>query len=109
MRSRGPGEVGDGAGDACDPDIDGDGVTNDLDICASTPNGEVIDPSNGCSIAQLSPCEGPRGTSVNWKNHGKYMSSIAHAANAFLDLGLISEAEKDAIVSAAGQSTCGAK
>ena len=99
----------DGVGDVCDQDIDGDGVTNDLDVCASTPNGEVIDPSNGCSIAQLSPCEGPRGTSVNWKNHGKYVSSVAHTANAFLDQGLISEVEKDAIVSAAGKSTCGAK
>ncbi|MCJ7591561.1 MAG: hypothetical protein MUO51_09425 [Woeseiaceae bacterium] len=44
-----------------------------------------------------------------WKNHGKYVSSVAHAANEFVDRGLIFEAEKDAIVSGAGQSVCGAK
>ena len=100
---------GDGVGDACDPDIDDDGVTNDFDVCAATPIGEVIDPTNGCSIAQLSPCEGPRGTTVNWKNHGKYVSSVAHSTNEFVKQGLITESQKDAIMSAAGQSVCGEK
>lgn len=97
----------DAIGDACDADIDGDGVENDADICAATPFGAVVDPANGCSIAQLSPCQGPRGTDVPWRNHGKYVSSVAHSANSFLEQGLISEAEKDAIMSAAGESLCG--
>ncbi len=100
---------GDGVGDACDPDVDDDGVTNDFDVCATTPIGEVVDPTNGCSIAQLSPCEGPRGTTVNWKNHGKYVSSVAHSTNEFVKQGLITESQKDAIMSAAGQSVCGEK
>ena len=33
-----------------------------------------------------------------WKNHGKYVSCVAHAADDFLDLGLITPAEKDAIM-----------
>jgi len=98
---------GDGLGDACDPDIDGDGVPNGGDLCAATPADALVDPGNGCSIAQLCPCEGPRGTNQPWKNHGKYVSCVAHATGTFLDLGLITEEEKDALVSAAAQSDCG--
>lgn len=98
---------GDGIGDTCDPDIDGDGVGNGDDQCAATPAGEIVDSANGCSIAQLCPCDGPRGTTNSWKNHGKYVSCVAHAASDFLDQGLITDTEKDAIVSAAGQSDCG--
>jgi len=61
---------------------------------------EVVD-SVGCSIEQLCPCEG------SWKNHGKYVSCVDHEAERFFESGLISEEDKDAIVSAAGQSQCG--
>lgn len=100
---------GDGVGDSCDPDIDGDDVPNDSDVCADTSPGDVIDAGNGCSIEQLAPCDGPRGTSLPWKNHGKYMSAVAHAANEFLKKGLISETEKGAIMSNAAGSSCGGK
>ncbi len=99
---------GDGIGDACDADDDNDGVANDADHCPLTPPGALVDPS-GCSIAQLAPCEGPRGATEGWKNHGQYVSSVAKAAESFVALGLITEAEKDAIVSAAAQSSCGVK
>jgi len=97
----------DGIGDACDPDIDGDGVNNGADLCADTPLGEIVDPESGCSIAQLAPCEGPQGTTVSWRNHGKYVSRVAKTAESFVELGLITEAEKGAIVSAAANSSCG--
>ena len=100
---------GDDLGDACDPDIDGDGVANVSDMCAATPVDALVAPDNGCSIAQLCPCDGPRGTNQPWKNHGKYVSCNAHATGSFLDLGLITEAEKDAIVSEAAESACGSK
>lgn len=90
-------------------DTDRDGVANSADLCPSTPGGEVVDPSTGCSIAQLNPCEGPRGSTQPWKNHGQYVASVAESAESFLDQGLITEAEKDAIVRAAAKSTCGAK
>ncbi len=90
-------------------DEDADGVPNDLDSCAMTPLGDLVDPENGCSIAQLCPCDGPRGIEKLWKNHGEYVSCTAHATNTFVDRGLISQAEKGAIMSAAGQSSCGKK
>jgi hypothetical protein len=71
--------------------------------------GEVVDPGTGCSIAQLCPCEGPRGTTVPWKNHGQYVSCVAKSAEGSVVQGLITEAEKDAIVSAAAGSACGDK
>ena len=66
-----------------------------------------MNPANGCTLEQLVPCEGPRGSSKTWKNHGKYVSAVAHAAKEFADLGLISNEEKGAIVSAAAHSECG--
>jgi len=37
------------------------------------------------------------------------VSCVAHAANEFVDLGLITETEKGAMVSEAGASQCGRK
>jgi hypothetical protein len=45
----------------------------------------------------------------NWKNHGKYVSCVAHIAEYYLEMGLITEEEKDAIVSKAAQSDIGKK
>jgi Thrombospondin type 3 repeat/Beta-propeller repeat len=91
---------GDGAGNACDADLDGDGVIDATDACVPTQTGAVVN-ADGCSIADLVPCDSP------WKNHGAYVSTIIKTAKEFLDLGLITEAERDAIVSAAAQSQCG--
>jgi len=98
---------GDGAGDACDADDDGDGVLDADDACMPTPLGEVVD-ATGCSVGQFCPCEHPT-AGARWKNHGAYVSCVAHASEDFLAAGLISEAEKDAIVSMAGASECGQK
>jgi hypothetical protein len=97
---------GDSAGDACDPDLDGDGVTNDTDVCAFTLSG-VVDPVNGCAIVELCPCGGARGTTEPWKNHGQYVSCVAKSATNFVAQGLMTAAEKDALVSQAAQSACG--
>jgi Concanavalin A-like lectin/glucanases superfamily/Thrombospondin type 3 repeat len=93
---------GDGVGDACDADDDNDRVIDGADSCPDTLDGEVVNAS-GCAIAQLCPCENA------WKNHGAYVSCVAHAAEDFVADGLITEAEKDAIVAEAAQSTCGEK
>jgi hypothetical protein len=94
----------DGVGDACDTldDGDGDGVPDGADQCLDTGSGEVVD-GDGCSIAQLCPCENA------WRNHGAYVSCVSTAAENLLDLGLIDETEKGAIVSEAGASQCGKK
>jgi len=100
---------GDGMGDVCDTDIDGDGVLNSRDICPFTSIGEVVDPATGCSINQLCPCTGSRGTTTDWKNHGQYVSCVAKSSENFLLQGLISQAQKDVTVSSASGSTCGVK
>src|SRR5262249_27064169 len=93
-------------GIAFQQDSDHDGVTNNLDNCPGTPAGETVD-GNGCSVSQLCPCAGPFGTTEPWKNHGQFVSCVAHTAENFVGAGLITAAQKDALTSAAGQSSCG--
>jgi hypothetical protein len=88
-------------------DLDGDGVADVLDACPNTPLCSIVD-AQGCSIDQLAPCEGPASGGV-WKNHGQYTSAVARAADEFLAQGLITESEKEAIMTAAAQSPCGSK
>jgi hypothetical protein len=96
----------DGEGDACDAitvvDTDGDGVPDEEDECPLTIPGDLTG-ADGCSIADLCDCDAP------WKNHGAYVMCVAHASEDLLDAEVISEEEKDALVSAAGQSSCGVK
>jgi len=99
----------DGFGDVCDDDIDDDGVLNNSDECDFTPVGEVIDPMTGCSVEELVPCDGPRGTTEDWKNHGQYVSTLAKTLNSFVEEGLITEEEKDAIMAEGASSDCGDK
>lgn len=94
------------------PDSDGDGVPDAVDACPGTAPGAVVD-AHGCSIDQLAPCAGPAsegqpsGRPVSWKNHGEYVSTVTHVAESFVAAGLITGAQKDAVVSAAAQSSCG--
>ncbi len=87
------------------PDSDGDGVPDAVDACPGTPPGAIVN-AQGCSIAQLAPCAGPMGGG-QWKNHGQYVSTVAHTSETFLMAGLITDVQKDAVVSEAGQSSCG--
>ncbi len=99
---------GDGAGDACDADIDGDGVANDFpDLCLFTPLGVVIDPQSGCALDELVPCDSPFGTDTGWRNHGQYVAAFARASKEFVRNGLLTEEERDALMSSAGSSACG--
>jgi hypothetical protein len=92
----------DGLGDVCDSDDDGDGVADGNDVCLGTPAGEPV-LANGCSPDQECPCDN------GWKNHGGYVKCMAHATNALVAAGTITETEKGAIMSEAGSSTCGHK
>lgn len=97
---------GDGVGDVCEDDQDGDGVLDLEDECPSS--GEVaIDPSNGCSIEQLCPCAGPRGTNDEWRNRNRYLSCVTQAARRFVKQRLMSSAEQAATVAAAQEGDCG--
>lgn len=87
-------------------DSDGDGVDDDADLCPNTPLGATVD-ANGCSgaqnIARACLCD------AAWKNHGAYVSCVAHSAQDQVAAGLISETDKGAIVSSAAQNSCGKK
>jgi fibronectin type 3 domain-containing protein len=99
----------DGLGDDCDDDIDGDGVLNDNDECEFTPIGEVTDLGNGCATEQLVPCDGPRGTTGTWRNHGHYVYSLAKTTKSFVDQGLITQEERQDIMTNGDFSDCGKK
>jgi hypothetical protein len=83
-------------------DSDNDGISDEDDQCLDTPSGEVVD-SVGCSISQLCSVDD------DWRNHGQYVSCVANEAEVFFEAGLITEDEKDAIVSEAAQSDTGKK
>jgi hypothetical protein len=104
--------IGEGAFNAAfslagETDADGDGVPDSSDECPDTPPDSVVN-ADGCTIDQLVPCGGPA-SGGTWKNHGQYVSAVAHAAEEFVEQGLISQDDKGAIVAQAAQSKCGSK
>jgi probable HAF family extracellular repeat protein len=88
----------DGIGSVCDDDADGDGI--EADSCPDTVLGDIVNTA-GCSISDLCPCDN------EWKNHGAYVKCVTHASEDFVANGLISEIDKNYIVSDAGASECG--
>jgi hypothetical protein len=84
------------------PDDDNDGVLDAADQCLATPLGAIVN-AHGCAIVDLCPCV------VNWKNHAAYVSCVARTAESFVASGLLTKAQKNAIISKASASTCGSK
>jgi hypothetical protein len=80
-------------------DCDGDGVPDALDLCADTPPGTIVN-SNGCAIVQLCPCTN------DWRNTRDYLRCVRGAAREFVRAGLITEAERLAIVEGAENTNC---
>jgi len=72
----------------------------------TTSTGETRSRDVNPSIPGLCPCTGPAAGGT-WKNHGAYESCVVHAAHEFVQAGLISGRQKDAIVTAAAHSSCG--
>ena len=116
-----PDTDGDGIADACDAcpndpanDADGDGICGDVDQC---PNSDlsatvVIDgcdsgvantlSPNGCTISdRIANC------AVGVKRHGDFVNCVAALANSLLAQGVITSAQKDAILTCAGKSKIG--
>jgi len=62
---------------ASDIDPDRDGVDDIFDLCPDTAAGELPD-LDGCSVAQLCPCEGS--AEKAWRNHGQYLVCVIRAA-----------------------------
>jgi hypothetical protein len=87
------------------PDADNDGIADTADQCPNTPAGAVVN-AQGCSINQLVPCAGPAAGRA-WRNHGQYVSSVAHMSQDFLEDGLITEDQQETIIGQAARSDCG--
>lgn len=85
-----------------DSDADDDGVPDGDDVCAMTPPETLVN-ADGCSIDQACPCDDP------WPNHYSYVRCVANEVSDLLAEGLITRAEKRAIVRAARQSNCGSR
>lgn len=98
---------GDGAGDACDPDSDGDGVADEVDACPMTSPTIALDPDTGCSIDQLCPCEGPMGSGLPWRNHNEYVRCVSDWTRDFESRGILTRDEGRDIVRDARDSSCG--
>jgi Thrombospondin type 3 repeat len=98
---------GDGAGDQCDSDDDGDGVADAEDACPGTALGASID-AQGCSSAQLFEAACPT-SGGDYKNHGEYVSCVAHEADRETDEAMITKDERGAIIATAAHSDIGKK
>jgi len=87
-------------------DGDGDGIPDTEDECYATPRGAKVD-LEGCSGEQrvdlMCPCD------ADWKNHGKYVDCVTHAAWVQWRAGLITHQDKGAIISARARTDCGKK
>ncbi|MFC1591319.1 hypothetical protein ACFL43_02220 [Thermodesulfobacteriota bacterium] len=111
-------EDGDGQGDACDMcpldpenDADADGVCGDVDTCPVSDAGDTImidgcDSAvenhafdDGCTMADLI---GQCADEV--KNHGKFVSCVAHLTNEWKKAGLITGDAKEAVQGCAGEA-----
>ena len=102
---------GDGAGDVCDDDDDGDGIPDGDDACvlsdvtptvvidncdSATPN---LLGADGCTFSDDIAEAAAEAT-----NHGAFVSSVTRMMNAAKKAGLISGAQKGAVVSCAAGS-----
>jgi len=108
-----------GAGDVCDPDDDNDGVLDENDAENKLISGTVIIEGNDSGVADRPDANGVPlsslveaqsvlcGTDV--RNHGAYVSCMAHFLEDLEESGLITDDEKDALQSAAARTSIGKK
>lgn len=103
---------GDGSGDACDPDDDNDGVA-DADDEIPFSNIETSLNIRGCDSGVTNGNLGNGHTLADaldalendsYRNHGQFVKAIANRADSWVLSGLITVAEKDALVACAGSS-----
>lgn len=85
-------------------DSDGDRVGDACDQCPDTTDGLVT--RQGCSIAQLCPCDGPA-SGQQWESQTDYLRCVARATRTFRRSGQMSRAESLETLRRASRSGCG--
>jgi len=85
-------------------DSDGDGVGDACDQCAGTTDGLVT--RQGCSIAQLCPCDGPA-VDRQWESQTDYLGCVLRATRTFRRSGQMSRTESLQTLRRASRSGCG--
>jgi hypothetical protein len=85
-------------------DSDGDGVGDTCDQCPGTTDELVT--RQGCSIAQLCPCEGPA-SGRQWEGQTDYLRCVARATRTFRRSGQMSRTESLQLLRRASSSGCG--
>ena len=127
---------GDGVGDACEADSDGDGVIDDIDNCPTAANTSQVDadrdgrgdtcdgdddgdgvadgddrcPSTAAGAPVLSTgCSLAETcpTTGDWRNHGAYVSCVADAVSGLTQRGALTGAQARALITTAAQSLVG--
>jgi len=89
---------------ARDIDPDRDGVDDPFDLCPDTAAGELPD-LDGCSVAQLCPCEGS--TEKAWRNHGQYLVCVIRAATRVGNQHDLPKRQLKNLVPASASTACG--
>jgi hypothetical protein len=85
-------------------DHDADGVDDVLDLCPDTMGGAPTD-ADGCSLAQLCPCDGPDAGA--WPNHGHYVVCTVRAVARIGAHNELTRAQLRTLVPSAAGSACG--
>jgi hypothetical protein len=111
-----PDSDGDGIADSLDNCVqeanssqengDGDGVGDACDRCSGTGASEAVT-RNGCSLAQLCPCSGPRGTDEPWDSVGAYLRCVSKGVRRLKQEAGLSRPEARTLIKDAVQSGCG--
>ena len=87
------------AGSCAAVDSDGDGLLDPEDACPNSP--ELPVDATGCSVSDLVPCSG------NYGSHGAYVAALAQASRSFVEQGLLTPQQRQALLKNAAQSSCG--
>ncbi len=104
---------GDQVGDACDEDVDGDGIVDTAEdtVCLPLAQRNVVRISKlnakGCTLDQICRCFSPHGR-VSWKSRAEFVSCVRNGAREFFLSGIYTREERlDAVRKAQRDLNCG--
>jgi hypothetical protein len=100
---------------ALETDADGDGITDTCDLCPDTVDDvpapddttRIATDTDGCSVSDRCPCDGPPDVVVPWRSHDAYVRCVVAHAGRLVASRRLTAREHDAVVAAAMRTTCG--